>query len=225
MSGHVQQERDALPASLVALAGVGGYVDAVTYLALGHVFTANMTGNTVLLAIAAGEGDAVRAARSLCAIAGFVAGAALAAVVLAPSRGSAWPRRTSAALGLESACLLAIVLIAWAGSTAGHGGELLTGLSGVAMGTQSALVWLARSSGASTTYITGTLTGMIVRAMADPPARSGDARVVVPAAVWAGYFAAALLGVGAAGAWGAYAIGWPALVLVPLALAVARGRA
>ncbi len=34
---------------VLLLTGVGGYVDAVSYLALGRVFTANMTGNTVLL--------------------------------------------------------------------------------------------------------------------------------------------------------------------------------
>ena len=50
--------------SLPALAWVGGSLDAVSYLALGHVFTANMTGNTVLLAMALGVGSVcVRCAR------------------------------------------------------------------------------------------------------------------------------------------------------------------
>ena len=33
------------------LTAAAGYVDAVSYLALGRVFTANMTGNTVLLGL------------------------------------------------------------------------------------------------------------------------------------------------------------------------------
>jgi hypothetical protein len=37
---------------LFGLAAVTGIVDAVCYLALGHVFTANMTGNIVLLGFA-----------------------------------------------------------------------------------------------------------------------------------------------------------------------------
>ena len=42
----------ALPAVLVGLTAVTGLVDAVSYLALGHVFTANMTGNVVFLGFA-----------------------------------------------------------------------------------------------------------------------------------------------------------------------------
>ena len=41
-----------LPALLLALTAVTGFVDAVSYLALGHVFTANMTGNVVFLGFA-----------------------------------------------------------------------------------------------------------------------------------------------------------------------------
>jgi hypothetical protein len=37
---------------LFGLAAVTGVVDAVCYLAFGHVFTANMTGNVVLLGFA-----------------------------------------------------------------------------------------------------------------------------------------------------------------------------
>lgn len=38
--------------TLIVLAGIGGYIDAVSYLGLGRLFTAAMTGNTVLLALA-----------------------------------------------------------------------------------------------------------------------------------------------------------------------------
>jgi hypothetical protein len=46
--------RDAM---LLALTCVAGLVDALSYLELGHVFTAMMTGNTVLLAMAIGQGE------------------------------------------------------------------------------------------------------------------------------------------------------------------------
>ena len=46
-----------LPPLLVALTAVTGLVDAFSYLVLGHVFVANMTGNVVFLAFAlAGTG-------------------------------------------------------------------------------------------------------------------------------------------------------------------------
>lgn len=57
-------------------------IDALSYLGLNRVFTANMTGNTVLLGIALAEldGDAIR--RSILALAGFLAGAAAGAWIV-----------------------------------------------------------------------------------------------------------------------------------------------
>ena len=55
---------------------VTGLVDATTYLGLGHVFAANMTGNVVLLGFAlAGAGD-ISAAASLISLAAFLIGSA-----------------------------------------------------------------------------------------------------------------------------------------------------
>jgi uncharacterized membrane protein YoaK (UPF0700 family) len=42
-----------LVVTLAALTVVSGFVDAVSFLGLGHVFTANMTGNVVLIGFAA----------------------------------------------------------------------------------------------------------------------------------------------------------------------------
>ena len=44
---------EPLPALLCTLTAVSGVVDAVSFLALGHVFVANMTGNVVFLGFAA----------------------------------------------------------------------------------------------------------------------------------------------------------------------------
>jgi uncharacterized membrane protein YoaK (UPF0700 family) len=46
-------ERDS---RLLALTWAAGSVDAISYLGLGHVFTAMMTGNTVLLGLALAQG-------------------------------------------------------------------------------------------------------------------------------------------------------------------------
>jgi uncharacterized membrane protein YoaK (UPF0700 family) len=64
-----------LPPMLIGLTVVTGLVDAFSYLTLGHVFTANMTGNVVFVgfALAGAKGFSVTA--SLCALAGFWLGA------------------------------------------------------------------------------------------------------------------------------------------------------
>jgi len=45
-----------LPYALLGMTAVTGVIDAVSFLFLGHVFTANMTGNVVLLAFASTGG-------------------------------------------------------------------------------------------------------------------------------------------------------------------------
>jgi uncharacterized membrane protein YoaK (UPF0700 family) len=64
--------------TLAALTVVSGFLDAVSYLGLGHVFTANMTGNVVLVGFAAAGAAGFSMAASLCALGCFLAGAVLA---------------------------------------------------------------------------------------------------------------------------------------------------
>jgi hypothetical protein len=45
-----QAHESRLAGALLVLTAATGLIDAVSYLALGHVFTANMTGNVVFLA-------------------------------------------------------------------------------------------------------------------------------------------------------------------------------
>ena len=61
-----------LPAVLVLLTVVTGLVDAVSYVALGHVFVANMTGNVVFLGFAAAGAPGLSIAASLAALAAFL---------------------------------------------------------------------------------------------------------------------------------------------------------
>src|SRR5215216_473433 len=66
-----------LPVLLVCLTVVTGLVDAFSYLSLGHVFVANMTGNVVFLGFAlAGVGE-ISIVASLLAMLAFVLGAAM----------------------------------------------------------------------------------------------------------------------------------------------------
>jgi uncharacterized membrane protein YoaK (UPF0700 family) len=70
-------EHGPLPRLLIGLTVVTGLVDAFSYVTLGHVFVANMTGNVVFFGFAlAGVGE-VSVVASLPAIVAFTAGAAL----------------------------------------------------------------------------------------------------------------------------------------------------
>src|SRR3982074_697605 len=66
-----------LPALLIALTVGTGFVDAVSYLALGRVFTANMTGNVVFLGFAMVAVPGLSIGRSGVALGAFVIGATI----------------------------------------------------------------------------------------------------------------------------------------------------
>src|ERR1700694_5742345 len=64
-----------LPALLVVLTMVTGLVDAVSYLTLGHVFVANMTGNVVFLGFAVAGATDFSIPASVVAVGAFLVGA------------------------------------------------------------------------------------------------------------------------------------------------------
>jgi uncharacterized membrane protein YoaK (UPF0700 family) len=62
-------------AILLAMTAVTGIIDSVSYFALGHVFTANMTGNLVLLGFAFADAPGLSISRSAVALIASGAGA------------------------------------------------------------------------------------------------------------------------------------------------------
>jgi uncharacterized membrane protein YoaK (UPF0700 family) len=141
------RRRDLL---LVALTFAAGSVDAVALLRL-DVFTAVMTGNIVLLGLAVGQGAFRSALRSLLALVAYSVGViAGARIVGAVALETHWSPKVTAALAVEWA-LQAAFLVSWlltGGNPEGAGAGALIAFSGVAMGM-------------STTYITGTITGLL----------------------------------------------------------------
>jgi uncharacterized membrane protein YoaK (UPF0700 family) len=144
---------------LVVLTAVSACLDALSYLGLGHVFPANMTGNTVLLGVGVATGDLAAASRSATALVTFLLGAAVVGLVTARDAPSSVEQSV---LVVETA-----LVAAWCGwwlvlgspTPDGPARYGLIGLAGAAMGVQSALV---RQLGVSvtTTYITGTWTAL-----------------------------------------------------------------
>jgi uncharacterized membrane protein YoaK (UPF0700 family) len=152
---------------LLLLACAAGSVDAVSYMELGRVFTANMTGNTVLLGLALVEAESAAALRSALALVGFLVGSALGAWIVERGRvGGAWPLTVTVVLALEWV-ILTVFAISWqfASSVVSPPGDraTLVVLSAFAMGLQSAAARHLDVSGIATTYITGTLTSLAPR--------------------------------------------------------------
>ena len=76
-----------LPPLLISMTLVTGLVDAFSYLVLGHVFVANMTGNVVLLGFALAGTPGFSITASLAAVAAFAAGALIGGKLGARHRG------------------------------------------------------------------------------------------------------------------------------------------
>ena len=149
-----------LPPLLLVLTVVTGLVDAVSYLRLGHVFVANMTGNIVFLGFAiAGAGD-VSVPASLLALVAFMAGALVATRVSvgAGHRG----RRLLFALVIKSAlvALSTIVAIEAGDPLSQSVRTALIVLLAVAMGVQNATARKLAVPDLTTTALTLTLTGL-----------------------------------------------------------------
>jgi uncharacterized membrane protein YoaK (UPF0700 family) len=138
-----------------------GSVDAITYLTA-HVFTANMTGNTVLLGIAAGQARAEPVVSSLLALIAFVAGVVLGALASGEGDSASAAAAVRRAVWVETAILAFFALSAFAPPMLSNRTTvvLLIVSSGLAMGLQSAAVRRLKLPGIATTYITGTITSL-----------------------------------------------------------------
>ncbi|WP_212830712.1 YoaK family protein [Catellatospora sp. TT07R-123] len=153
-------EHGPLPRLLIALTVVSGLVDAFSYLTLGHVFVANMTGNVVFFGFALAGVGGISVVSSLVAIVAFVVGAAIggrAALDLRPHRGL-----LLAGTCAVQAAVLAVSAIAVARTGMRPEGvtPVLIALLAVAMGGQNAVVGRLGIPELTTTVLTRTVTGL-----------------------------------------------------------------
>jgi uncharacterized membrane protein YoaK (UPF0700 family) len=151
---------DARVVLLVVLTFVTGSVDAVSYLGLQRVFTANMTGNVALIGFAAGGAHGLPLVRSGLALLAFVAGAAAGGrLVRSADLRAPWPARVTVAL-LASVGLLVIVFATWVGRHHAPQAELAASAMAFAMGIQGAATRKLGVADLPTTVVTSTLTGL-----------------------------------------------------------------
>jgi uncharacterized membrane protein YoaK (UPF0700 family) len=180
---------------LVALTFVTGVVDAASYLKLGHVFVANMTGNVVFLGFALAGAGGLSVGSSLVALGSFLAGAFAGGLLAARSpdhRGRALRAASTAQAGLIA---LALIVALGVSEPLGSGARYaLLVLLAVAMGIQNAAAQRLAIPELTTTVLTRTLTGIASEAgvLGGPGSRAGRRGVAV-AAMLLGALAGALL--------------------------------
>ncbi len=147
---------------LLAMTVVTGIVDAVSFLALGRVFTANMTGNLVLIGFAFAGTPGISISRSVVALVAFLSGAILGGRMT--SEDSRWHRWADRAFMLEAVLLgVAAVTATGSGSSAVSNPPQLYAVivsTAVAMGLRNAIVRKLAVPDMTTTVLTLTITGL-----------------------------------------------------------------
>ena len=150
-----------LPPLLLTLTVVTGLVDATSYLKLGHVFVANMTGNVVFLGFGIAGAGGISVWASLTALGSFLIGGVVGGRI-----GARWPgdrgRHLTATTSTELLLVTGALTVA-AFSTHHLGTEsryFVIVLLAIAMGVQNAAARKLAVPDLTTTVLTMTLTGV-----------------------------------------------------------------
>ena len=223
----------------LTLTAVGGFVDAVGYIALFEVFTANMSGNSIHVGMYLAQRDWLQLLRPFCAIVSYVVGMVLTRITVEIAGRRGIRRIASFTLAVE-----VILLCLFARATpAMHLGQIvdlqspvyftLVALLAFAMGVQTATLTHVGALTIYTTFVTGTLTKLtesFTRALFwgyDQLRLSGISHIVrhatqqrdvregsMLAATWSCYVAGAAIGTVIKQRWELRALYIPVVVLI-----------
>jgi uncharacterized membrane protein YoaK (UPF0700 family) len=146
---------------LLVLAAVAGWIDALSFTALGKVFTSFQSGNLIFLGLAVDEGDGVLLVGAAVSLVAFLGGTALGAYLVGRAEVEASAIRSLVpAFALQWALLTAFA-VCWQvfGQPAGNSAAriVLVALGASAMGVQGAAVFALRIPGVVTNAMTATL--------------------------------------------------------------------
>jgi uncharacterized membrane protein YoaK (UPF0700 family) len=184
-----------LPPLLLSMTLVTGLVDAFSYLLLGHVFVANMTGNVVFLGFALAGAQGFSVAASLVALAAF-AGGALAGGRLASRHAGHRGRLHASAAALQGVFLavgLVLAVVTGQPLTAGYRYPLIVVL-GISMGLQNASARKLAIPDLTTTVLTLTITGLAADSkLAGGPGSQAGRRLLSAVTMLAGALVGAAL--------------------------------
>jgi uncharacterized membrane protein YoaK (UPF0700 family) len=191
----VRSIRHPLARALLVLTFSTGLVDAVSYLGLGRVFTANMTGNIVLLGFGVAGSEGLPVVAPLVSLGAFLVGSAVGGM-LATATQDRHPDHVARALGIEAVLILVAAIVAAAIDVesgtfdAGVGIALLA----LAMGVRNATVRKLGVPDLTTTVLTMTLTGLAADSRVAGGSGSGSVRrIAAVLAMLTGALAGALL--------------------------------
>jgi uncharacterized membrane protein YoaK (UPF0700 family) len=158
---EASRENTGLIVVLLVMTAATGIVDAVSYLGLGHVFTANMTGNIALMGFRLGGASGISLSRSALALFSFMLGA-----VAGGRMGRRLSPRQSRVSGLlvEAALLFVAAAISFkAGGPNDTNAAMLDGVvasTAIAMGLRTAVVRKLGVADLTTTVLTLTIAGL-----------------------------------------------------------------
>ena len=175
--GRLVRRRIMSLGPMLALTYATGIVDAVGYLHLDQVFAGNMTGNVVILGMAAVNGTELRVLGPAVALACFLLGAAAAGRALRTAA-PGWSDRCTALLcgvGLALAVAAAGLSIIGADTTP----ELRASMAAIlalAMGAQAATARHVAVKDITTVVVTSTLTGLAADSRLGAGRKQGAAR-------------------------------------------------
>jgi uncharacterized membrane protein YoaK (UPF0700 family) len=195
MTGAAVSIRHPLARALLVLTFSTGLVDAVSYLGLGRVFTANMTGNIVLLGFGIAGSGGLPVVAPLVSLGAFLVGSA-AGGRLAARTGDRRAQHVARAFGIEIALVLVTAFVAAAANVRPStlAGDAVIALLAVAMGVRNATVRRLGVPDLTTTVLTMTLTGLAADSRVAGGSGDGSARrIAAVLAMLCGALAGALL--------------------------------
>ena len=187
--------RHPLARALLVLTFSTGLIDAVSYLGLGRVFTANMTGNVVLLGFGIAGSGGLPVVAPLVSLGAFLLGSAVGGV-LVKTTGDRRSQHVARTLGIETALVLAAAIVAAATTVrpSTFAGYAMIALLALAMGVRNATVRRLGVPDLTTTVLTMTLTGLAADSRVAGGSGQGSVRrIAAVLAMLCGALAGALL--------------------------------
>jgi uncharacterized membrane protein YoaK (UPF0700 family) len=194
-AGATASVRHPLAMALLVLTFSTGLVDAVSFLGLGRVFTANMTGNIVLLGFGITGAGGLPVVAPIVSLAAFLAGSA-AGGVLAARFGDRRVEHIARALWIEFGLVLATAIVAALVDVRPStvSGDVVIALLALAMGVRNATDRRLAVPDLTTTVLTMTLTGLAADSRVTGGSGQGSARrIAAVLAMLLGAVAGALL--------------------------------
>jgi len=212
----------ALVPILLVLTFVTGLVDAISYLKLGHVFVANMTGNVVFLGLALADAKDFSMAASILALVTFLLGAVAGGrlgVAMGQQRGRLLAVAITVEIALVTLALALSMLLPLVGPASDDAQRTyaLIALLAVAMGVQNAVARRLAVPDLTTTVLTLTLTGLAADSTLAGGAGPRPARRLLATAI--------MFGGAAVGAGLILRVGLPAALILTLTVLVGSGIA